>query len=341
MPSRSGRPSRLPAFAQRFIATETASGVVLLAATVLALAWANSPVRDSYAEVFTDDVVHVVNDGLMALFFLVVGMEIKRELVVGELRSPRVAALPVVGALGGMVVPALVYVAFNAGQPGSSGWAIPMATDIAFALGVLALLGSRVPASGRLFLLTLAVVDDIGAIAVIALFYSGGVHPTIVAVAVGLLVPAKVGAAGSSPAERWTHRLHPWSSFVVVPLFALANAGVQLSGDALSAPGAGAVSLGVAAGLVLGKVVGIAGVCWLAVRIGLARLPEDLGWPHLLGTAALGGIGFTVSLFVTSLAFTDKPALEAAAKLGVLGGSLLAALLGVALLLRGQGHRGR
>lgn len=311
-----------------------------------------------------------VNDGLMTLFFLVVGLEIKRELVSGELRDRRKALMPVLAAVGGMVVPAAMYLAVTGfGGEAGRGWGIPMATDIAFALGVLALLGPRVPPALRLFLLALAIADDIGAIAVIAVAYSdgirlmplalaaaclgavavmgrsgrwstaaalllglgawlavlqSGVHPTVAGVGLGLVVPA------GGHAERLEHRLHPWSSFLIVPLFALANAGVALGG-AGAPPGGPDVALAVALGLALGKVVGITGCSWLVVRLGLGLMPEGTTWPQVAGAAALAGIGFTVALFVSDLAFSS-PALEAQAKMGILAGSLAASLAGVSIL---------
>ena len=404
----------------RFLAIEASGGLLLVAATVVALVWANSPWQDSYETVWGtelalglgDDVVvldlrHWVNDGLMALFFFVVGLEIKQELVTGQLSTRREAMLPAVAALGGMVVPALLYTAVNAGGDGASGWGVPMATDIAFALGVLALLGDRIPHSLKVLLLALAIVDDIGAIAVIAVFYSddvhggwallavgglaatwllrqarvwwvpvyavvgvatwfftleSGIHATIAGVALGLLVPARplvpgvdadrvadelsadrhVSAADVRDiwfrirevvpmTERLQDLLHPWTSYLVVPVFALANAGVVLSsdlvGDAVSSP----VTLGVVVGLVVGKVVGVAGATALAVRFGVARLPADLRPRHILGMAALAGIGFTVSIFIAGLAFDDASQ-AAEAKLGILVASIAAAVLGVAVL---------
>ena len=407
----------------RFLRVEAAGGILLLAATASALVWANSPWSDSYDDLWstvvsveigdaaiTQDLRHWVNDGLMALFFFVVGLEIKRELVVGQLASPREAALPAVAALGGMVVPALVFLAFNPSGPESNGWAIPMATDIAFAVGVLALLGDRVPSTLRVLLLGLAIADDIGAIVVIAVFYTddlevaalavavaalaatvlllrarvwyapvylamgvvvwvalfqSGVHATIAGVALGLLTPARplmadvdadriadelsadsaVDAAeirdisfrireSVSVAERLEDALHPWTSYVVVPLFALANAGIPLTSDALSDAAESTVTIGVTLGLVLGKLVGVAGATALAVRLGIGRLPADIGWRHVVGMAGLAGIGFTVSLFITGLAFEDDVALQDAAKVGVLVASLLAAAIGSSVLLR-------
>ena len=353
-----------------FVRTEAAGGVVLLGAAAVALAWANSPWHASYATLWHDDVVHrVVNEGLMAVFFLVVGLEVKREVVVGELRRWKTAALPVAAALGGMAVPALVYAAFNRGGPGSAGWGIPMATDIAFALGVLAVVGRRAHPSLKLFLLALAVADDIGAIVVIAVFYAGdlsvawllaagaivvvlgvllrlgrlelpalavlgaalwfamfqsGVHATIAGVALGLLTPVAL-------IERIEGALHPWSSFVVVPVFALANSGVRLAGVDLGVDGAGAVAVGTAVALVGGKFVGVLGASWLAVRARVGELPVGMRWVDVAGGAACAGIGFTVSLFVAGLAF-DSPALTEAARVGIVAGSLAAALFAAAVL---------
>jgi len=414
--ARPGR--RLPRVVRQFLETEAAGGVVLLAAAVVALVWANSPWRDSYRTLWStdltvrlgrfalaEDLQHWVNDGLMAVFFFVVGLEIKRELVHGELRDRRAAAVPALAAVGGMIVPALVFLIVTAGSAGARGWGIPMATDIAFAVGVVALLGPRVPASMKLFLLTLAIVDDIGAIVVIAVFYTGqiqpvfllaaaillgamlvlrragivwmapyvvlgggvwlatqasGVHATIAGVVLGLLTPAhplttaavasrwagdladepttgeldavsRLARTAVSPAERLEHLLHPWTSFLIVPLFALANAGVELRSDSFDRPGAAKVTLGVVVGLVAGKTLGITGAAWLAVRSGLGRLPEGSTWPMVAGMATIAGIGFTVALFVAELAFVPGP-LQDAAKIGVLGASIVAAVIGAAVV---------
>ena len=392
---------------------------MLVAAATIAVVWANSPWQESYENLWHSavtigagvflvetDLRHFVNDALMALFFFVVGLEIKRELVHGELRDRRIAALPVFAAVGGMVVPAAMYALVNRGGVGSHGWGIPMATDIAFALGVLALLGSRIPPALKLFLLTLAIVDDVGAIVVIAIFYSSainiaalaaaavgialsfalrrlrvdwapvyvaiaiatwyatyksGVHATIAGVALAFATPTVrlapsdtarqwarnlsdepsagevrqmtiVARESVSPAEHLEELLHPVTSFLVLPAFALANAGVELRWGMLSAPGAASVAGGVALGLVGGKLLGIVGGAWIGLRLRVAVLPEDLYWRQLVGAAALGGIGFTVSLFVTGLAFTD-PQLQDAAKLAILAASLTAAVAGAALLL--------
>ncbi len=400
----------------RFLAQETASGILLLMATAAALIWVNSPWGDSY-ETFWETHLAItvgdtelldlslhawVNDALMALFFFVVGMEIKSELVSGELRNPRVAALPAFGALGGMIVPALLYVVLNVGQGTASGWGIPMATDIAFAVGVLALLGPRVPQALKLFLLTLAIVDDIGAILVIALFYTeqielgwlalagallvliaslrplrvwyqplyvvlgssvwfatheSGVHATIAGVVLGLMAPGtpllghrafetvedyltgdRVSPASLRDASfrlresvpvtgRLTALLSPWTSFVIVPVFALANAGVELSGGAISSAFGSTVTLGIIVGLVVGKPIGIYLFSVVALQTRLAALPDGLRRAHLLGAGAVAGIGFTVALFITSLAF-DDPGIQEEAVIGVLVASIAATLLG-------------
>jgi NhaA family Na+:H+ antiporter len=428
MPTRDGRrppvppPRRLPVPLREYLREEAAGGVALTAAAALALAWANSPWRAAYDALWETplavrlgrfaieaDLRHWVDDGLMTLFFLVVGLEIKRELVAGELASWRRAALPVLAAAGGMAVPAAIYAAVNAGGPGAPGWGVPMATDIAFALGVLALLGPRVPSSLKVFLLTLAVVDDLGSIAVVALFYSrgvelgtlalaagllvvvaalvragvwwlplhvglglavwltmwhSGVSPALAGVAMGLLTPARptappevardVGGAlagqladdphpprlremlrearGTVPlAERLAHDLHPVSAFLVVPLFALANAGISLERGALAGAGAGAVLGGVVAGRVVGKLAGIAAATWLAVRLGLADRPEGASWAQLAGVATVAGIGFTVPLFVADLAFPDGR-FQAPVKLGLLLASVVAGAAGALVL---------
>ena len=439
----------------RLARIEASSGVVLVAAAVAAMLWANLSVfGDSYHNFwyenqieitlgpihFAEDFKHLVNDGLMAIFFFVVGLEIKRELVLGELRDPRKAALPVVAALGGMVLPALIYVAFNAGDATAlRGWGVPMATDIAFSLGVLALLGSRVPTGARLFLLAVAIADDIGAIAVIAIFYTAdlslgylgvgvavlaliaiatrvnirshviylplaiiawfcflesGVHGTIAGVLLGFLTPSRplydgrefnraageiiglpvdsddpgfqeekddgvwaiaaatawralvehearqlseVARESISPLSRLLHLLHNWSAFVIVPVFALANAGVSLAGIDLVESVTSRVALGVALGLVVGKAVGVTGFAWLVVKAGWGRLPSGIRWQHMFGTATLAGIGFTVALFIGELAFTD-PAIIDLGKIGVFTGSILAGAIGF-LVLRSGGTR--
>jgi Na+:H+ antiporter, NhaA family len=400
-----------------FFRTEAAGGIVLVVATAVALVWANAAPAsydDLWSTVFTvgtaDHQLSLtlrawVNDGLMAIFFFVVGLEIKRELVDGELRQPRQAALPAIAAIGGMVVPALLYVTFNAGGPGADGWGIPMATDIAMAVGVLSLLGDRVPSALKLFVLALAIVDDIGAILVIAAFYSdsfnpgaalaagglllamtalravgvrtlwpfivlgvgvwvaiheGGVHATIAGVVLGLLTPTRpfrqrdmvdadvladlstvesahetvVHARESVSLVEWLeHRIHPWSSYVIVPIFALANAGVVISSDSIEAAVSSPITHGIVIGLVVGKLVGISLFAWLACRLGIASMPRHARMPQIVGVATLAGIGFTVSLFVAELAFGTNGAHTDEAKLGILGASLTAGVLGCLILI--------
>ena len=417
---------------QDFADKQSSGGILLIAATAVALVWANSPWGESYAALWhtkltvgvgdasiSKDLTHWINDGLMAVFFLVVGLEIKREVLVGELSSVRGAALPIAAALGGAMVPAAIYLAINAGTEGSAGWGIPMATDIAFALGVLALLGDKAPVAIKVFLTALAIVDDIVAVLVIALFYTSeiswgalgvggiflvalivanligvgrtlvyallgvglwlcfllsGVHATIAGVLLALTVPAisfinpgaflersryildrfeKAGENGENvlsneerqaalhalnnaayklepPLHELEHTLHPWVVFAIMPLFALANAGVQLGGgiaDALTSP----VALGIVAGLVVGKQLGITLFAWLAVKSGVSELPEGIRWRHVYGAAWLAGIGFTMSLFISDLAFSDSRLVDAA-KLGILVASLIAGVVGWVIL---------
>jgi NhaA family Na+:H+ antiporter len=418
---------------QAFLNEETSSALLLFTAAVVALVWVNSPMRESYETLWrtqvgirigdvgiVEDLRHWVNDGLMSLFFLVVGLEIKRELTTGELRDPRAAAVPVVAALGGMLVPAVIYLALNPTGASSEGWGIPMATDIAFALGVLTLAARSAPASLKPFLLTLAIVDDIGAIIVIALFYSGGVtvlplalaavllavivvcqrnqvraatvyvalgtgvwiavfesgvHPAIAGVVLGLLTPAvpfqrpsavseeahrianetvddpsppdadapqwlrlaTLSTEAVSPLARVEAALHPWTSSLVVPLFALANAGIVLSGDVFADAARSSITLGIVLGLVVGKVAGVMFASALTVRTGIGRLPAGATWRHLLGVGAVAGIGFTVSLFITELAFGGG--VEAGqAKVGVFTASVIAGLLGFVVFRVGS-HR--
>ena len=386
---------RLAAHIQRFIAIESASTILLLAATLAALVWANSPWGESYARFWHAklglqlggidarlSLEHWVNDGLMVIFFFLIGMELKHALVQGELSSRERAMLPVFGALGGMLVPAAIYAALHAGGPAISGWGVPMATDIAFAVAALAVFGSRVPPGLKIFLLALAIVDDLGAVTVIAVFYAGqlslaalgaaagllvlmallqragvrsyspyvllgtlvwlatlvsGVHATVAGVLLGLLAPTQVEARGTlpafSPIRQLTHLLHPWSAFGVMPVFALANAGLVLETSALRDPLSLRVTLAVALGLLVGKPLGITLLSWLAVRAEVAVLPGGVSWFSLLGVGMLGGVGFTMALFITALAFPD-PALAAASKLGVMVASVLAAGLGIACLAR-------
>ncbi|MDH3754046.1 MAG: Na+/H+ antiporter NhaA [Acidimicrobiia bacterium] len=411
----------------RFFHVEAAGGIVLLVATAIALIWANSPWSDSYHELWESQIeLHIgdidvfakaglehftleefVNDALMAIFFFVVGLEIKRELVTGQLRNRRDAALPAIAALGGMVVPAALFAIVNAGGDGSAGWGIPMATDIAFAVGVVSLLGDRIPRSLRVFLLSLAIVDDIGAILVIAVFYTNelsiewlvtalalaavtyamreariwyiplyvvvgaffwwatfksGVHATIAGVTLGLITPARPIQTDEqarevatwlrdkgevftadvrfaafhlresvSVAERLETAIHPISSYLIIPIFALANAGIELSTDSLSDATGSAVTFGVILGLVFGKTIGVTLFSYIGVRSGIAALPRGVTWRHLTGLAMLAGIGFTVSIFVSGLAY-DDPLLDDQAKIGILVASAIAAIAGTAIL---------
>lgn len=417
----------------RFSRIEAASGIVLLIAAVAAIVWANSAFSDTYFSILeerisieiagfhlNESVLEIINDGLMAIFFFVVGLEIKRELVLGDLRDPRAAALPVMGALGGMLIPALIYIFINVGEGGEAirGWGIPMATDIAFALGIVALLGSRVPPGAKLFLLAVAITDDIGAIAVIAIFYTeelnagylaaaivgliavwiankvgvrslvfyvpvalaiwyftleSGVHATLAGVALAFLTPARphyspdtmdektraildqypseinnhhdqehadhealllseIARESVSPLNRMELSLVAWSSFLIVPIFALANAGVDFREIGFTEAMGSTVALGVTAGLVVGKLIGITGFTWAAVRLNIGRLPPGTGWGHIFGLSAVAGIGFTVSLFVAGLAFTD-PHLTDLAKVGIFAGSVVSGVVGTVVLL--------
>lgn len=379
---------RAAAALSEFLAKEAAGGIVLIASAALALIVANSFYADAYFGALQTQLtlplglveidkplLKWINDGLMAVFFFVVGLEVKREFLDGQLSSRDKASLPLIAALGGMVAPALVFVAINQGSPENlGGWAIPAATDIAFALGVLALLGPRVPVALKALLLAIAVIDDIGAVTIIALFYSGtidtamlgggavalaamirlnrlrvassipyillalvlwvfvlksGVHATLAGVAAALTIPM-VARGDTRLLERMEHALHPWVAFLIIPVFGFANAGVSLLGitpDALLAP----LPLGIALGLLIGKQIGIFGFAYLAVRAGLAKLPAGTGWRQVHGVSLLAAIGFTMSLFIGGLAFTD-PAQVDAVKLGVLSGSLIAAIAGYALL---------
>ena len=415
----------------QFIELEAASGILLLICTLIALVWANSAWKESYTEllntevsigfghfVFATSLLHWINDGLMAVFFFVVGLEIKRELLVGELAMPRQAMLPIVGALGGMVVPAVLYATLNAGTEAARGWGIPMATDIAFAVGILSILGTRVPAGLKVFLIALAIVDDLGAVIVIAFFYTSqiswaylgfaaivvgvlilanvrgvrspmvygvlgmilwfatlksGVHATVAGVLLATTIPSRskinqpefveqgnrmlaqftsehrsstayltsqqlsiIGSLESKaedvqpPMQRLEHALHPWVSYFIMPVFALANAGATiLDGMALSL--FDRVSLGIIAGLLLGKQAGITLFSWAAVRMKLAVLPSGVSWRHMYGAGLLGGIGFTMSLFIAGLAFGDGVSLNVA-KVGILCGSVLAGVSGYLVL---------
>jgi len=374
-----------PSAIRRFLESQSSAGLVLMGAAVLALMVANSPLGPNYetilhAYVGPLSVGHWINDALMAVFFLFVGLEIKREMLDGQLSTWSRRILPGIAAAGGMMVPALVYLVFNRG-PTAAGWAIPAATDIAFALGVIALLGNRVPASLRVFLAALAIIDDLGAVMIIAVFYTAklsipdlagaavalmvliglnrfgvlrltpyllvgailwvlvfrsGIHATLAGVVLAFTIPMQCTPGRpdndlDSPLHRLEHALNLPVGFLVVPIFGLANAGVPvltLPAEALVAP----VTLGVALGLLIGKITGVFGFSMLAVRLGLADMPAHAGKRQLLGVALLCGIGFTMSIFITLLAFPGSQLLQAEAKLGVLAGSFLSGLLGYLLL---------
>lgn len=389
-------PSRPTSFLQAFLRSEALGGYVLMLAAVVALIIANSPLAPRYFDVLgaklgfqagsvvlKESVLHWINDGLMAVFFLLVGLEIKREVLDGQLRGAARIVLPGIAALGGMALPALIYVLINLGSPDTlRGWAIPAATDIAFALGILALLGSRVPTSLKVFLTALAILDDLGAIVIIALFYTSqlnlfalamagallaclvclnragvlrlapylligvvlwyfvlksGVHATLAGVALALTIPLRPqnqGQAGAhSPLHALEHALHKPVALLIVPLFGFANAGVSFAGMGLSSL-AQPVPLGVALGLFLGKQLGVFGFAWLAIKSGVATLPRHASFTQLYGVALLCGIGFTMSLFIGALAFTNPAAVDAT-KIGVLTGSLASAVVGFLLLRAG------
>jgi Na+:H+ antiporter, NhaA family len=373
---------------REFLRLEAAGGIVLGVAAALALIACNSGLIDFYRSVLilpvelrfgalqiAKPLLLWINDGLMAIFFLLVGLEIKREFLEGELSNLRQAMLPAIAAVGGMAVPALIYVLCNAGDPVAlRGWAIPAATDIAFAMGVLSLLGARVPLGLKVFLLALAIFDDLGAIVIIAIFYTAdlsllslllaggvllvmlglnrlgvtriapyallgivlwvcvlksGVHATLAGVAMALAVPMRA-PSGESPLKQLEHALHPWVAFLVTPLFGFANAGVSFAGMDAAALSNG-VSLGIAAGLFIGKQIGVLGSVFLCVRLRLAQLPDGVGWPALYGAALLAGIGFTMSLFIGTLAW-DTPGYGTPLRIGVLAGSFLSGITGYLLL---------
>ena len=417
-----------------FLHQEASGGILLMICTVLALAWANSPWFHSYHDLWHSHIVvnlgnllnldyslhYWINDGLMAIFFFTVGLEIKRELLVGELSSMQKASLPIAGAIGGMVAPALLYAIFNAGGEGFNGWGIPMATDIAFVVGIMALLGPRIPLTLKIFVLALAIADDIGAVLVIAIFYTAeilitaliiagvvlvllvvlnklgtkslipytvlgiilwlaflksGVHATIAGVLLAFTIPAssryntqkfsekvkdlinKFDSTGDhgqnvlsnqerqtdvmaieescqkvlTPLQRFEHGLHPWVAFFIIPVFALANAGVTLAGLDILAALFSPVSLGIIIGLFIGKQFGIFAFSFVAVKLKLASLPEGVNWKNLYGAGILAGIGFTMSLFIAGLAFND-PALLDLSKIGILTGSLLSGVVGFVFL---------
>ncbi|MGL5047321.1 MAG: Na+/H+ antiporter NhaA [Shewanella sp.] len=371
---------------KNFLSQESTGGILLLISVALAMLLANSPLSGFYQGFLDTDVqvkigeldIHKplilwINDGLMAIFFLLIGLEVKRELLEGALSSIAQASLPSFAAIGGMLIPAVIYLLFNYGDPVTqAGWAIPAATDIAFALGIMALLGSRVPASLKVFLLALAIIDDLGVIVIIALFYStdlstmslviaslaivglvglnrkgvtsllpygilglilwvavlkSGVHATLAGVIIAFCIPLRA-KDGSSPSESLEHSLHPWSTFLILPVFAFANAGVYLGNmslDMLISP----VPVGIALGLMLGKPIGVMLFSFIAVKLKLAQLPDGVGWKQIAPVAVICGIGFTMSMFISSLAFEQAdPMFGDLARLGTLMGSFMAALIG-------------
>lgn len=369
---------------EKFIKTESSSGIILMICAVIAMYMANSSISNDYfsfleTKVFNLSILHWINDALMALFFFVVGLEIKREMVAGELSTLNKATLPILSALGGMIVPALFYWFFNKDGSGANGWAIPMATDIAFALGVLSLFGSRVPLNLKIFLLALAIVDDIGAVLVIAFFYTeeirlaglliagasilavfisqffklksyliyliigaiawygvlmSGVHATIAGVILGLITPHSfpVNKLGEtfSPVDNLIHYLHPVVGYFIMPVFALSNAGVNLSELNVSQIITNNISLGIIVGLVLGKPIGIFGFSYLAVKFGASSLPEKVNWTGLLAVSCLAGIGFTMSIFISNLSLASSDITYA--KIGIILASVISGVLGVIAL---------
>ncbi len=423
---------RVSLLTQQFIRQAASGGIVLLVCTIIAMLWRNLPGGESYIEFWeqklaitvgsltlSESLLHWINDGLMVIFFFVVGLEIKREVTSGELASARRAALPIAGAVGGMLIPAAIYLALNSGGPAQQGWGIPMATDIAFTLGILTVMGSRVPLPLKVFITALAIADDLGAILVIAIFYTSeiswvalgialiiffiligfnrarvysplpyaimgiglwlaflqsGIHPTIAGVLLAVTIPSRspanirtllaqvisllksfelpalwqenpdsrrqaavstiehIGERMQSPAQRLEELLAPWSTYIILPLFALANAGVAISSDSISTLSS-RVSMGIILGLVIGKPLGIAIISYGAARLGLAELPEGIQWRQLAGASFLAGIGFTMALFIGSAAFSNEPTLLEISKLAILVASLIAAVLGSVVLL--------
>ena len=372
---------------QEFTHSEQSSGLILIVATLISMAIANSIWGGAYTNFWHSyvgfnfaglhlkhSVAHWVNDGLMAVFFLLIGLEIEREIYKGELSDLRNASLPIAAAIGGMLVPALIHYTFNRGTPTQDGFGIPMATDIAFALGVLALLGDRVPVSLKIFLAALAIIDDLGAILVIALFYvsdfsiayftgamaifalllvfnrmgakqiwiylllgvvmwycmlESGVHATLAGVLLAFAIPFGNGDE-HSPSYHLQHVLHKPVAFIIMPIFALANTGIMLSDDWVSGL-TSANSMGISAGLLIGKPVGILLMCWLAIKFGISQLPEEVNWQHIIGASFLGGIGFTMSIFITLLAFNDASVVQIS-KIAVLFTSLIAGVIGYFIL---------
>lgn len=366
-----------------FFKMESASGIILVIAAVIAMLIANSSYGSLYQDTLHTYILgmsasHWINDGLMAVFFLLIGLEVKRELLIGALRSKETAMFPAIAAIGGMLAPALIYLVFNYGDPvAANGWAIPAATDIAFALGIMALLGPRVPVSLKVFLLALAIIDDLGVVVIIALFYSSdlsslallvgfiatavlfymnmknvtktrwylivgfilwvsvlksGVHATLAGVLIGFAIPLEGEKGGKSPLKSLEHALHPYVNFLILPLFAFANAGISLTGVSLAGLSS-TVPMGIALGLLIGKPLGVFTFSWVSVKAGFAQLPEGINFKHIFAVSVLCGIGFTMSIFISSLAFTNVSAdFDTYSRLGILIGSTTAAILGYLLL---------
>lgn len=382
---------------EEFIQKESASGILLVLATILALIVSNtfmSPIYQSFLHIpieirigalhIDKSLYHWVNDGLMVIFFLLIGLEVKREILEGDLSSMRQIALPGIAAIGGMLVPAVIYLAFNSDNPiAVSGWAIPTATDIAFALGILSLLGKRIPISLKLFLMALAIIDDLGAIVIIAIFYTNelstlaisvalislasllvlnifgvtkkaayfivglmlwigvlksGVHATLAGVALAFTIPLNAKDENKqpiSPLKEIEHNLHFWVAFFILPLFAFVNAGVNITEISFSQM-CGSVPLGIMLGLFIGKQLGVFGFSWVAIKLKLARLPEGSNWKQLYGVSVLTGIGFTMSLFIVSLAFEDDSIFQYTDKLAILAGSFMSGIVGYLVLKAGR-----
>jgi NhaA family Na+:H+ antiporter len=324
---------RISSQLRRFFALESAGGIFLVLAALIALVIANSPASDDFNQA-VEPFHSLINEGLMAIFFFMVGLEIRNEIRHGEMRNPNNAALPIFAAIGGMLIPALIYTIFNHGGPGQSGWAVPMPTDIALAIGALALLGSRIDTSLKIFLLTLAIADDLFSIIILGVFYTSGLSPvkifsTIGVVAIALLMPE----IKQLPTKRLIEILHPWTAFLIIPLFALTNIGVEINWSSLAQTLSGPVAGGIIFGRVVGKIVGITLFAWLAVKIGFARKPDSVSFSEIAGAGALAGMGLTVSLFLAELAINDE-AVIAEIKLGLVMAALISAILGILLLSR-------
>ena len=324
---------RISSQLRRFFALESAGGIFLVLAALIALVIANSPASDDFNQA-VEPFHSLINEGLMAIFFFMVGLEIRNEIRHGEMRNPKNAALPIFAAIGGMLIPALIYTFFNHGGPGQSGWAVPMPTDIALAIGALALLGSRIDTSLKIFLLTLAIADDLFSIIILGVFYTSGLSPvkifsTIGVVAIALLMPE----IKQLPTKRLIEILHPWTAFLIIPLFALTNIGVEINWSSLAQTLSGPVAGGIIFGRVVGKIVGITLFAWLAVKIGFARKPDSVSFSEIAGAGALAGMGLTVSLFLAELAINDE-AVIAEIKLGLVMAALISAILGILLLSR-------